>query len=70
MLGVVSSKWLHDFYYSSSTKDLHYKVNDIYSRFFKAGDQKFIMKVDIMLDQVFFISNNVVMALKLFAENF
>ena len=54
-IDVVSSKWLRDFAYNSSTEELQSQANNIHSTFSEAGDQVWIMMVKIMMDHMFFM---------------
>ena len=65
---MVNSKWLSDFSYDYSTGDIRYQDNNIYSKFSKSGYQGGFMMVNIMLDQMLFMSNDVVTVLKTFLE--
>ena len=54
-LDAVSSEWLRDFAYNSSTEELQSQANDIHYTFSEAGDQVWIMMVKIMMDHMFFM---------------
>ena len=54
-IDVVSSEWLRDFAFNSSTEELRSQANDIHYTFSEAGDQVWIMMVKIMMDHMFFM---------------
>ena len=54
-LYAVSSKWLHNFSYNSSTEELRSQVNNIYYTFSESGAQGGIIMVKSMMYQMFFM---------------
>ena len=70
MIDTVSSKLLCCSPYIPSTEELLSQVNEIYYKFSESGDQGSMMMDTIMLDQILFMSNNFVTALKKILEEF
>ena len=54
-IDVVSSEWLRDFDYNYSTEELRSQVNNVHSTFSEAGDEVWIMMVQIMMDHMVFM---------------
>ena len=70
MLDATSSEWLCSFAYNSSIEELSSQVNNVYSTFDEEVSQGGIMIVKIILNHMFFMSNDVVIELKTFLEKF
>ena len=67
---VVRSDWLHGFTYNDCTEELHFQVKNTSYMFAEAGIHGGIMMVKVVIDQIFFMSNDVVTQLNNVLDNF